>query len=127
MNGYDDGAIGKVRVPDRAVMCQPARMVKIKQSKTYALFYAHVHSKAHSPRSRATYLGWVERLGEYYQPDGLCLQRLSERQVLDYLVYLRDDQKLAAATVNQALVPIRILYCDCSFCPRAQERRADYP
>ncbi len=38
--------------------------------------------------------------------------RLSERQVLDYLIYLRDEQKLAAATVNQALVSIRILYRD---------------
>ena len=87
-------------------------MVKIKQSRTYALFYAHVHSKAHSPRSREAYLRWVERLGEFYQPDGPGLRRLSERQVLDYLIYLRDDQKLAAATVNQALVPIRILYRD---------------
>ena len=87
-------------------------MVKIKQSKTYALFYAHVHSKAHSPRSREAYLRWVERLGEFYQRDGTGLRRLSERQVLDYLIYLRDDQKLAAATVNQALVPIRILYRD---------------
>ena len=93
-------------------MCQPARMVKIKQSKAYALFYAHVHSKAHSPRSRSTYLRWIERLGEFYQPSGLTLQCLSERQVLDYLICLRDDQKLAAATVNQALVPIRILYRD---------------
>ena len=32
--------------------------------------------------------------------------------MLDYLIYLRDDQKLAASTVNQALVPIRILYRD---------------
>ncbi len=87
-------------------------MVKIKQSKTYALFYAHVHSKAHSPRSREAYLRWVERLAEFYQPGGTCLRRLSERQVLDYLIHLRDDQKLAAATVNQALVPIRMLYRD---------------
>lgn len=87
-------------------------MVNIKESKTYALFYAHVHSKAHSPRSREAYLRWVERLGEFYQNQGTCLRRLSERQVLDYLIYLRDDQKLAAATVNQALVPIRMLYRD---------------
>ena len=89
-----------------------ARMVNIKESKTYAQFYAHVHSKAHSPRSRQVYLRWVERLGEHYQPDGPALRHLSERQVLDYLIYLRDEQKLAAATVNQALVPIRILYRD---------------
>ena len=87
-------------------------MNKTKSSKTYAQFYAHVHSKAHSPRSREVYLRWVERLGEYYQPDGPGLRRLSERQVLDYLIYLRDDQKLAASTVNQALVPIRTLYRD---------------
>lgn len=87
-------------------------MNKTKSSKTYAQFYAHVHSKAHSPRSREVYLRWVERLGEFYQPDGPGLRRLSERQVLDYLIYLRDDQKLAASTVNQALVPIRNLYRD---------------
>lgn len=98
-------------------MGQPARMKNNKLSKThrsqaYQQFYAHVHSKAHSPRSRVTYLRWVERLGEHYQPKGRGLRRLSERQVLDYLIYLRDDQKLAASTVNQALVPIRILYRD---------------
>jgi site-specific recombinase XerD len=54
----------------------------------------------------------VERIGEHYQPDGPGLRRLSERQVLDYLIYLRDDQKLAGSTVNQALVAIRILYRD---------------
>jgi integrase/recombinase XerD len=87
-------------------------MTKTTSSKTYARFYAHVHSKAYSPRSRETYLRWVERLGEYYHPDGPGLLRLSERQVLDYLIYLRDEQALAASTVNQALVPIRILYRD---------------
>ena len=87
-------------------------MVTTKQSKTYALFYAHVHSKAYSARSRKTCLRWVERIGEFYQHKGTGLHRLSERQVLDYLIYLRDEQKLAAATVNQALVPIRILYRD---------------
>jgi len=87
-------------------------MNNTKTSKTYAQFYAHVHSKAYSPRSRKVYLRWVERLGEFYQPDGPGLRRLSEREVLDYLIYLRDDQKLAASTVNQALVPIRILYRD---------------
>ncbi|MDQ8209707.1 hypothetical protein QEH52_19470 [Coraliomargarita sp. SDUM461003] len=34
------------------------------------------------------------------------MRRLSEGQVLDYLIYLRDDQKLAASTVNQVLVPV---------------------
>ena len=87
-------------------------MTKTKSSKRYGQFYEHVHSKAHSPRSRETYLRWVERLGEHYQPEGPGLGRLTERQVLDYLIYLRDDQKLAASTVNQALVPIRILYRD---------------
>ena len=88
------------------------KVSKTKSSKTYQQFYAHVHSKAHSPRSREVYLRWVERLGEHYQPKGPGLRRLSERQVLDYLICLRDDQKLAASTVNQALVPIRILYRD---------------
>lgn len=53
-----------------------------KSSKTYGHFYAHVHSKAHSPRSREVYLRWVERLGEYYQPDGPGLRRLSEALLL---------------------------------------------
>ena len=87
-------------------------MNKNNTSKTYGQFYAHVRSKAHSPRSREAYLRWVERPGEYYQPKGPGLRRLSERQVLDYLIYLRDDQKLSASTVNQALVAIRMLYRD---------------
>ena len=87
-------------------------MVKITESQAYALFYAHVHSKAHSLRSRETYLRWVQRLGEFYQPDGPDLEDLCQRQVLDYLVHLRDDCKLAASTVNQALVSIRMLYRD---------------
>ena len=85
---------------------------KTQCSQTYQQFYAHVHSKAHSPRSREAYLRWVERLGEHYQPKGPGLRRLSERQVLDYLIHLRDERKHAASTVNQALVPIRILYRD---------------
>lgn len=88
------------------------KLSKTKSSKTYQQFYAYVHSKAHSARSREVYLRWVERLGEHYHPDGPGLRRLSERQVLDYLIYLRDDQQLAASTVNQALVAIRFLYRD---------------
>ena len=87
-------------------------MVNITESKAYALFYTHVHSKAHSPRSREAYLRWVQRLDEFYQPDGPDLQELCQRQVLDYLVHLRDDCKLSASTVNQALVSIRTLYRD---------------
>jgi site-specific recombinase XerD len=90
------------------------KLSKTNSSKTYQQFYAHVHSKAHSPRSREAYLRWVERIGEHYQPDGPGLRRLSERQVLDYLIYLRDDQKLATSTVNQALAPIQTLYRDVS-------------
>jgi len=85
---------------------------KTKSSKTYQQFYGHVHSKAVRARSREAYLRWVERLGEHYQPKGPGLRRLSERQVLDYLIELRDGQKLAASTVNQALVAIRMLYRD---------------
>lgn len=88
------------------------KVSKTKSSKTYGQFYAHVDSKAVRPRSRVTYLRWVERLGQYYQLKGPGLRRLSERQVLDYLIYLRDDQKLAASAVNQALVPIRMRYRD---------------
>jgi len=85
-------------------------MSKTKSTKAYGRFHAHVHGNVSGARSRAAYLRWVERLGEYYQPKGL--ERLSEAQVLDYLIHLRDVQKLAASTVNQALVPIRMLYRD---------------
>lgn len=85
-------------------------MVKLNTSKTYDKFYEHVHSKAYSSRSRTSYLRWVQRLDGYYPKSGL--RRLKERDVLDYLIHLRDEQQLAAATVNQALVPIRILYRD---------------
>ncbi|TVR56215.1 MAG: hypothetical protein EA425_00130 [Puniceicoccaceae bacterium] len=103
---------GRRKVPEQAGFRQPARVHTTIQSKTYQSFYEHVHSKAHSPRTRESCLRWVERLGEHHQPDGPGLRRLSERQVLDYLVYLRDEQGLSASTVNQALVPIRMLYRD---------------
>jgi len=61
------GADGENGVPGQADVWQPARMTKTKSSKTYARFYAHVHSKAYSSRSRAAYLMWVERLGVFWR------------------------------------------------------------
>jgi len=87
-------------------------MVNKNTNKTYGQFYAHVHSKVNGARSRDTYLRWVERLAEYFEPDGPGLRRISESEVLDYLIYLRDDEKLADSTVNQALVAVRMLYRD---------------
>lgn len=85
-------------------------MLKIKECKTYQDFYVYVESQTLRPRTRATYLLWVRRLADYYAKTSL--KQIGERKVFDYLVYLRDERKLAPSSVNQALVPIRMLYRD---------------
>ena len=85
-------------------------MLNIKENRTYQDFYVYVESKTLRPRTRVTYLLWVRRLADHYPK--ASLKQIGERKVFDYLVYLRDDRKLAPSSVNQALVPIRMLYRD---------------
>jgi integrase len=85
-------------------------MSNIKENKTYQDFYVYVESQTLRPRTRETYLLWVRRLADHYPKS--TLKQLGERKIFDYLVYLRDTRGMAPSTVNQALVPIRMLYRD---------------
>lgn len=57
-----------------------------------------------------SYLGWAGQLAEYY-PD-TALPDLDSRQVLDFLLHLQNERKLAAATLNQAVCAVRTFYRD---------------
>ena len=50
------------------------------------------------------------QLAEHY-PDEL-LPELDSRQVLDFLIHLQEERKLAAATLNQAVCALRTFYRD---------------
>ena len=85
-------------------------MLNIKETKTYQDFFVYVESQTLSSSTRKTYLLWVRRLAAYYTPRRLG--QIGERNVFDYLLHLRDERQLAASSVNQALVSIRMLFRD---------------
>lgn len=55
-------------------------------------------------------MGWASQLAEHY-PDQ-PLPELDSRQVLDFLLHLQNERKLAAATINQAVCALRTFYRD---------------
>jgi len=69
-----------------------------------------VESKALRGRSKQEYLRQVRKLAEYYP--SRSLGALCERQVFDYLIFRRDEQKLRPSTLNQAVVALRMFYRD---------------
>jgi len=85
-------------------------MSNIKETKTYQDFYVYVESQTLRPRTKVTYLMWIRRLADFYPKQSL--KQIGERKVFDYLVHLRDTRGMAPSTVNQGLVPIRMLYRD---------------
>jgi len=52
----------------------------------------------------------VRKLAEHYPQRSL--KQLTERQVFDYLIFRRDEQKLRPSTLNQAVVALRLFYQD---------------
>ncbi|MDQ8196447.1 site-specific integrase [Coraliomargarita sp. SDUM461004] len=85
-------------------------MSNIRENKTYQDFYVYVESQTLRPRTRATYLMWIRRLADFYPKHSLG--QIGERKIFDYLVHLRDKRGMAPSTINQGLVPIRMLYRD---------------
>src|SRR5688500_18154998 len=79
-------------------------------SKAYTDYVVFVESKSLRGRSKEEYLRQVRKLAEYYP--GRSLRQLTERQVFDYLIYRRDEQKLRPSTLNQAVVALRMIYRD---------------
>jgi len=72
----------------------------INTSKVYQEYVVFVESK--SLRGRSKYLRQVRKLAEYYP--SRSLKQLTERQLFDYLIFRRDEQKLRPSTLNQAVV-----------------------
>jgi len=61
-------------------------------------------------RSQASYRGWVAQLAEHYPK--AYTPFLSPDKVLDFLIHLQTDRKLAGSTVNQALCALRCFFRD---------------
>jgi integrase/recombinase XerD len=79
-------------------------------SKAYDDYVVFVESKSLRGRSKEEYLRQVRKLAEYYPKRSL--KQISERQVFDYLIHRRDQQKLRPSTLNQAVVALRMFYRD---------------
>jgi integrase/recombinase XerD len=79
-------------------------------TKPYHDYVVFVESKSLRGRSKEEYLRQVRKLAEYYP--SRSLKQISERQVFDYLIHRRDEQKLRPSTLNQAVVALRMFYRD---------------
>jgi integrase len=77
-------------------------------SKLYQDYVVFVECKSLRGRSKAEYLRQVRKLAEHYPQRSL--KQLTERQVFDYLIFRRDEQKLRPSTLNQAVVALRMFY-----------------
>ena len=62
------------------------------RTKLYQDYLVFVESKSLRGRSKEEYLRQVRKLGEYYP--SRSLKQITERQVFDYLIFRRDQQKL---------------------------------
>lgn len=80
------------------------------KSHIYQEFFVFVESKSLSARSKTEYLRRVRLLARHYPKRSL--KKITERQVFDYLLYLRDDQKRRPGTLQQALAALRMFYRD---------------
>jgi site-specific recombinase XerD len=76
----------------------------------YQDYSRFVKLKGLRERSVKSYLGWVSQLALHY-PD-LRLPDLDSRQVLDFLLHLQSERKLAGSTLNQAICALRTFYRD---------------
>ena len=79
-----------------------------KHTKLYEDYVVFVESKSLRGRSKEEYLRQVRKLAEYYP--SRSLKQLTERQVFDYLISRRDEQKLRPSTLNQAVMGLRMSY-----------------
>ena len=85
-------------------------MSDVLQSKDYQEFFVFVESQSLRARTKTAYLRRVRLLAGYFPKRSL--KRIGERQVFDYLLHLRDHDKLRPSTLNQALVALRMFYRD---------------
>lgn len=78
--------------------------------KRYQDYIVFVESKSLRARSKTEYLRQVRKLATHYA--GRQLGRIKEREVFDYLIHLRDVEKLRPSTLNQAVVALRMFFRD---------------
>lgn len=78
--------------------------------KRYQDYIVFVESKSLRARSKTEYLRQVRKLATHYA--GRQLDRIKEREVFDYLIHLRDVEKLRPSTLNQAVVALRMFFRD---------------
>ena len=76
----------------------------------YQDYTRFVHLKGLRGRSVKTYLGWAAQLAAH-DPDQ-PLPDLDSRKVLDFLIHLQKERKLAGSTLNQAVCALRTFYRD---------------
>ena len=60
-----------------------------------------------TPGTRRTYIEQVRRLAKHYM---MAPERLSEKQVRDYFIYLREQKKVARGTFETARAGIRFCF-----------------
>jgi integrase/recombinase XerD len=80
----------------------------INTSKVYQDYVVFVQSKALRGRSKTEYLRQVRKLAEHYPQRSL--KQLTERQVFDFLIFRRDEQKRRPSTLSQAVAALRMFY-----------------
>jgi integrase len=76
----------------------------------YQNYTRFVQLKGLSERTRESYYGWAHQLNAHFPHQDL--PGLPPERVLDFLVHLQDERKLAPATLNQAVCALRTLYRD---------------
>jgi len=69
-----------------------------------------VQLKGLRKRSQQVYLGWIRQLADFYPKSSV--HRIGKTKVLDFLVHLQHDRKLAPSTLNQAVCSLRTFYRD---------------
>jgi integrase/recombinase XerD len=77
---------------------------------SYRNYVVFVESKSLRGRSKVEYLRQVRKLAAHYA--GRDLAGINEREVFDYLLHLRDVEKLRPSTLNQAVVALRMFFRD---------------
>ena len=61
----------------------------------------------HATKTRKRYIEQIEKLVKYY---GIAPDRLTEQQVRDYFLYLREEKQVARGTFEVALAAIRFFF-----------------
>ena len=70
-------------------------------------FIAYLQSQEMSTRTQKLYVRAVRQLAEY---DNLSPDKISDEQIRQYLVYLKEQKQLSDGTVMQLLCGIKLFY-----------------